>query len=169
MTRRRKLPPTVLVTGGSRRLGAAICTALSSAGYRIALHFNHSEKPALALCRTLAPGSFVVRGDLSTPAGCRSVFAQTLEWTPRIDALVNNAALFLPDDHPSAPLLRPLNYWAPRRLLRLLAAQPGTFPLSCVHLLDARIAASPSPPFLAYTRTKLALARTLRRDALTYA
>ena len=47
-------PPTpntsgVLVTGGAQRIGAAISDHLAALGWRVAIHHNKSEAPALAL------------------------------------------------------------------------------------------------------------------------
>ncbi len=43
----------VLVTGGAKRIGRAICLALAERGARVAIHFHTSEKQAreVAGCR----------------------------------------------------------------------------------------------------------------------
>lgn len=53
----------ILVTGGARRVGAAICRRLHAAGASIALHYRSSAEDALALQEALnadRPGSVTV-------------------------------------------------------------------------------------------------------------
>jgi pteridine reductase len=45
----------VLVTGGAKRVGAAICRKLHAAGANIALHYRSSAQDALALHCTYRP------------------------------------------------------------------------------------------------------------------
>ena len=40
---------TVLITGGARRIGAALAHGFSQAGYTIALHYRSSQEAAEAL------------------------------------------------------------------------------------------------------------------------
>ena len=40
---------TALVTGGARRIGAALCEALAAEGCRVVIHYNRSARPAEAL------------------------------------------------------------------------------------------------------------------------
>ncbi|MEO5700111.1 MAG: SDR family NAD(P)-dependent oxidoreductase, partial [Casimicrobiaceae bacterium] len=44
----------VLVTGGSRGIGAAVCRAAAREGYRVAINYNHSRAAAEALARERA-------------------------------------------------------------------------------------------------------------------
>ena len=44
---------SVLVTGGSQRLGALICRAFAQAGWTVWCHYQHSATAALALCQEL--------------------------------------------------------------------------------------------------------------------
>lgn len=89
-----------LITGGARRLGAAITTRLHADGYRVAIHCQQSTADAEALAARLnalrAASALTVQGDLgdlATPA--RLVAAVAAHWG-RLDALVNNAAVFEP-------------------------------------------------------------------------
>ena len=160
--------PLARVTGGARRIGAAICRELARRGMCVAVHFHRNAADADILCRELRDAgteAFAVGGDLSTDAGCRDVFGRVREWGGRVDVLVNNAAVFHRDGEGDP---RPLDLDAPLRLLELLAAQAVTendSPLAAVHLLDARIARPPVPPFLDYTRAKASLADSIPRHA----
>jgi pteridine reductase len=156
-----------LVTGGARRLGAAICTELAARGATVAVHYLRSEAGAIHLNRTLGNGVMSVRGDLSTPQGCEWVFDDVAEWMGRVDILVNNAAVFGRDGEVDEHLLRAVNVEAPMRLARRVAAQPGG---GCVvQMLDSRIARKAQGAFAAYAATKVELAQNVPHLARTWA
>ena len=158
---------TALVTGGSRRIGAAICMELAARGAAVAVHYRHSEAEAVALNRVLKHGVFSVRGDLSTPQGREWVFREAAEWMGRVDILVNNAALFGRDGEINPAVLRAVNVDAPLDLAGRVAAQPGG---GCViHLLDCRIAREEAAGFQAYAATKRELAESVERLAREWA
>jgi len=88
----------VLVTGGAKRVGAAICRRLHSAGANIALHYRSSEQRALALqadLEVIRPHSvFPVQGDLLDPHAISWVVDETIRYYGRLDGLVSNASSF---------------------------------------------------------------------------
>jgi pteridine reductase len=88
----------VLVTGGAKRVGAAICRRLHAAGANIALHFRSSEQEALDLqaeLQTLRPDSvFPIQADLLDPLAPSRLVSETLQNFGRLDALVCNASSF---------------------------------------------------------------------------
>ena len=154
-----------LVTGGARRLGAAICRALADEGAQVAVHFHHSEADAIGLGRELGGGVFVVRGDLATPQGRECIFHDTLDWRGRIDLLVNNAALFLPDEAADEQQVRAVNLEAPLDLTRRMAEAGGG---AVVQVLDSRFR-DERPGFAVYMETKRELAASVERCAREYA
>lgn len=89
-----------LVTGGARRIGAAIVQALHAAGYDIALHCRESRDEADALARRLEqarPGSArVLQAELADYDRLPELVAHTVGGFGRLDALVNNASSFFP-------------------------------------------------------------------------
>jgi pteridine reductase len=95
----------VLVTGGAKRVGAAICRRLHAAGASIALHYHTSTHEAVALqtelnaLRAASVASF--SADLLDLNALPLLVAQTLSRFGRLDGLVNNASSFyatpLPD------------------------------------------------------------------------
>ncbi|KFN49069.1 pteridine reductase [Arenimonas composti] len=92
--------PVVLVTGGARRIGAAIVARLHAAGYDIALHHRDSAAAAQALAARLgelrADSILLLRGDLADDATAPRLVAEVLARRGRLDALVNNASAFFP-------------------------------------------------------------------------
>ena len=87
-----------LVTGGARRVGAAITRALHAAGANVAIHFHRSHADAESLAAELElarPGStFLVRGNLLHTNDLPRLVAETVARFGRLDVLVNNASSF---------------------------------------------------------------------------
>jgi 3-oxoacyl-[acyl-carrier protein] reductase len=90
---------SVLVTGGSRGIGAAIVRAFADDGDRVAIHHRASADLAEAL-RAELPGDshVVVDGDVADPAAVRRFVDRAAEALGGLDVVVNNAAVFPP--HP---------------------------------------------------------------------
>jgi pteridine reductase len=99
--------PVALVTGGSRRIGAAICRDLHKVGFNIVIHFNQSEGSATALAQELnqirANSAAIARADLNdmNQISELAIFVQTI-WG-RVDALINNASTFYPTPVTESP------------------------------------------------------------------
>ena len=158
---------TALVTGGSRRVGAAICRELAARGAAVAVHYRRSEAEAIAMNRVLKHGVFSLRGDLANPQEREWVFREAAEWLGRVDILVNNAALFARDGEIDPAELRAVNVEAPLDLAARVAAQPGG---GCViQMLDARIARPEAGAFRDYAATKRELADSVARLAREWA
>ena len=90
----------ILVTGGGRRVGAAICRRLHAAGANIGLHYRSSAQEALALqdeLNALRPDSAAAfAADLLDLEDITALIRQVSERFGRLDALVNNASSFYP-------------------------------------------------------------------------
>jgi len=82
-----------LVTGGARRIGRALCHALSERGARVAIHCRTSLDEAHALARD-CPGSVVLQADLATAAACETLVAEARSRLGGLEILVNNAAVY---------------------------------------------------------------------------
>src|SRR6266852_4162440 len=89
-----------LVTGGAKRVGAAIARRLHREGANLMLHYRGSEREARALRGELnaarADSVAVVHADLLDVAGLSEIVRNTLGCFDRLDALVNNASAFFP-------------------------------------------------------------------------
>jgi 3-oxoacyl-[acyl-carrier protein] reductase len=85
---------SVVVTGGSRGLGLAICRRLAGAGYRvIAIARGNSEDLAAAM-RDAAPGELQFRPfDLADTAGLSGLVSRLRKEFGTIYGLVNNAGI----------------------------------------------------------------------------
>jgi len=102
----------VLVTGGSRGIGAACCRLFARAGAAVVVHYQAREDRATALLeelRGLRPGPgaagasagglpphLVRRCDLRDPADVRAMFAYVAAEWGALDVLVNNAGIWVP-------------------------------------------------------------------------
>lgn len=89
---------TVLITGGAKRVGAAICRRLHASGANIMLHYRRSAGEARLLqaeLNHLRPDSVaLIQADLMDEAKLPSIVEQTLQRFGQLDALVNNASSF---------------------------------------------------------------------------
>ena len=89
----------VLVTGGSRGIGAAIARRFAADGWRVAVHFHASPQAAQEVLESLTgSGHVAVRADLRDPAAITAMVAESADKLGGIDVVVNNAGVFF--DHP---------------------------------------------------------------------
>lgn len=88
----------VLITGGAKRVGAAICRRLHSAGANLMLHYRASAGEARLLQAELnhvrAESVALIQADLLDLNKLPAIIDQTLQTFTRLDALVNNASSF---------------------------------------------------------------------------
>jgi NAD(P)-dependent dehydrogenase (short-subunit alcohol dehydrogenase family) len=84
--------PVMLITGGTRGIGAAIARAASQAGYTVAITFETSDVAADEL---VSEGSvdLAIRSDAGDEAAVVAAFAEVLDTYGRVDALINNAGI----------------------------------------------------------------------------
>ncbi len=167
--------PAVLVTGAARRLGAELCRAFAAAGWRVIGHYNHSQADALALQQSIrASGGTMelVQAELADPAARRQMMQHIAAHGGALQALVNNASLFLPDtgssyDEEQALRQIRVNLLAPLDLTRLMAQQhPADAAAACcaIHVLDQKVF-NLNPDYFSYTTSKLALERAVALQA----
>ena len=144
-------PRSVLVTGGSLRLGAHIARAFAQAGWNVWCHYHQSAEAAHTLCAELA--GLGVRAtpigcDLGDPAARQAMMAAIVAAQGPLHCLVNNASTFEPDDAHTLDAAATahqlaVNLLAPLELSSLLAqslpapARRGAH--SVVHVLDQKV------------------------------
>jgi len=88
----------VLITGGAKRVGAAICRRMHVAGANLMLHYRASAGEARLLQAELnhvRPNSVaLIQADLLDLAQLPAMIERTLAHYGRLDALINNASSF---------------------------------------------------------------------------
>lgn len=88
----------ILVTGGAKRVGAAICRHLHAAGANIVVHYRSSADEALLLQAELnavrVNSAMCVQADLLNLQDLPRMVNATLQNFGRFDGLVNNASSF---------------------------------------------------------------------------
>lgn len=144
---------SVLVTGGTTRLGLAIAERLRADGWRVIASSHRADS-----------GADIV-ADLSEPLGAAKLYAACLRLlggNPP-DALVNNAALFAGDD----AALEAVNLVAPQKLTMLMAGRE-TGRGAVVNILDCRVLGGAEGEG-AYFRTKRALLDYTMKSAAMFA
>ena len=91
---------TVLITGGGKRVGAAICRLLHCEGANLMVHYRSSAQQARALQEELnairADSVALIQGDLLKTSSFPNMVATTIETFGSLDVLVNNASSFYP-------------------------------------------------------------------------
>jgi 3-oxoacyl-[acyl-carrier protein] reductase len=90
----------VLVTGGSRGIGAAVAHAFAQEGDRVAVHYGSAREKAEEVAAALpGEGHAVVGAQLEDPEQVKRMVDEAAEALGGIDVLVNNAGVFDPP-HP---------------------------------------------------------------------
>ena len=89
-----------LVTGSSRRIGAAIVTQLHQSGFHVLIHchthLHEAQQLSSKLSQIATKRTLVVQCDLTQQASCTQLIEQAIDWAGQLDLLVNNASIFTP-------------------------------------------------------------------------
>ncbi|WP_324827073.1 SDR family oxidoreductase [Qipengyuania zhejiangensis] len=157
--------PTVLVTGGAKRLGASIARAFGDAGWHVVIHYRRSRDAAQALADKL-PSAEIVACDLADSDTAVAMIADIAGRLSDWRILVNCASLFEPDD------VTELDGATYDRAMKVNARTPAMISQAFLRLAqtgrgrrviqvtDQKIA-NPNPDFFSYTMSKHALASTV--------
>ncbi|QPQ54020.1 SDR family NAD(P)-dependent oxidoreductase [Allosphingosinicella flava] len=170
MTQEFEGPRTAIVTGGAKRIGAALVRALAADGWHVLIHCNRSRAEAEALAGEIGNAT-VVSADLADPAAAERIMAAA-DGLPPLRLLVNNASRFTYD----APLGFTVEDWdahhainlrAPALLSKAFVEKAGEGGV-IVNLLDAKLS-QPNPDFFTYTISKMGLAGLTELTARSFA
>jgi NAD(P)-dependent dehydrogenase (short-subunit alcohol dehydrogenase family) len=164
-------PRTAIVTGGARRIGAALCRALAEDGWHLLIHCHASTDEAAALARELGNAA-TVSADLADPSAPAAIMA-ALDGLPPARLLVNNASRFAYDTADGFTTEgwdkhQAINLRAPALLSQAFADRAGAGGGLIVNLLDAKLA-QPNPDFFSYTVSKIGLAGLTELSARAFA
>ena len=148
---------SVLVTGATRRLGAAIAATLRERGWRVLVSSHRPESGADIIA------------DLSQASGAAKLYLKALELAPDLVAIVNNAALFTGE----AEAMKAVNVEAAKKLTMMLAGREDAF-CSVVNILDAEVLGEATLPAgsgvkKAYLETKREMLEYTRKSACLFA
>ncbi len=154
----------MLVTGGAKRIGKAICLRLAEEGYSIAVHYRDSSSEAdevVAAIEEAGGTAFSVHADLAD-AESASTLASRASENGSLCGIVNNASLFIHDDIQSIDTENwdahmDVNARSPMLLIRSLNdILEGDQTACVVNVLDQKIA-EPNPDHLSYTASRYAM------------
>jgi NAD(P)-dependent dehydrogenase (short-subunit alcohol dehydrogenase family) len=158
--------PVVLVTGAAKRLGREIALALSGAGWRVAVHYRHSQAEAIATvaaCGGERGASAAFACELGDEAAVRALLPRVAAYFGRVDAVVNSASTFEHDgvgDFSFAALDRHLHSNTGAAILLAQALHADVVRRggqgAVVNLLDQKLW-NQNPDFFSYTLSKAAL------------
>jgi pteridine reductase len=164
-----------LVTGGHRRLGAAISARLAADGWTLAIHGAHDAAPDAGLSAAFAAHGTVWCGfvaDLANGDAVEDLMpAVAAHFGKAPDLLVNNASRFVDDTAATATAAdvaahHAVNAAAPVALALALHRSGGQG--SVVNIIDQRIR-NPVPDQFSYGLSKAALASATRALAVSLA
>jgi len=92
----------ILITGGAKRVGAAICRLLHADGANLMIHYRTSVNEARALQAELnlkrANSVAIIQGDLLNLAVSPSLITETVSRFGKLDVLINNASTYYPTE-----------------------------------------------------------------------
>ena len=165
--------PAVLVTGGARRIGAAIVRRFAAGGWHVVIHCRNSGEEAEALASEL-PSAEVVCADLADGPGAVAMIERLAARLEDWRALVNSASVFRPDD---VAALDPatfteamqVNAGTPAAMAQaFLRSARSSAGRRVIQVTDQKLA-NPNPDFFSYTMSKHALGSTVPMIAMAAA
>lgn len=86
----------LLVTGGSRGIGAAVCRKAAGQGWQVMVNYASNEAAARAVADEITAGggiAKIVQGDTGTEEGIAAIFAAVDREFGRLDGFFNNAGV----------------------------------------------------------------------------
>lgn len=164
---------TALITGGAKRVGRAIAKRLARANFDLLITYRASGSEAGSLAAELqAIGAKcdALQVDLESADAVTRIVEWAKTSSPRLDVLVNNASLYLPDTAADAATLHQrhqrVNVEVPLGLARELSSRLRASRGHVLNMLDL-LATRPMPSYAIYSTSKAALlnaTQSLARD-----
>lgn len=91
-----KKPKSILISGGSRGIGAATAKLAAERGYDVCFSFRSNEVAAEKVCRTIegcGQRALAIRADFAAEADIVDLWKRAIETFRRVDVLVNNVGI----------------------------------------------------------------------------
>jgi NAD(P)-dependent dehydrogenase (short-subunit alcohol dehydrogenase family) len=91
--------PVMIVTGGSRGIGAAIAKRAAGSGYNVCVNYTAAEDRAQEVVKAIRAGggeAVAIRADVSKPQDVQRLFEEASRARGPLRALVNNAGIDFP-------------------------------------------------------------------------
>lgn len=88
--------PVLLVTGGSRGIGAATCIMAAQRGYDVAVNYQSDAKAAakvVSACETAGAKAVALQGDMADATDITRIFAEAKSALGPLSHVVNNAGI----------------------------------------------------------------------------
>lgn len=152
---------TAIVTGGAKRIGAALVRALAADGWHVVIHYNRSRAEADALAAEVG-NAVVIAAELADSEAADKIIAAAVGLPP-LGLLVNSASRFVYDRFDDFAVAdfdvhMAVNLRAPALLTRAFAAAvpQSSDPALVVNLLDAKLE-SLNADYFTYTLSKIGL------------
>ncbi len=164
------MKPAVLITGGAKRIGAAMARTFAQAGWHTVIHYGTSRGAAEALAAEL-PSAECVGCDLADGDAAVAMIGALAERLDDWRVLVNSAAVFREDsvDALDAEVFTEamtINAATPVRMAQAFLAQARSAGgRRVIDLTDQKLL-NPNPDFFSYTMAKHAFAATIRMMAM---
>lgn len=92
-------PQILIVTGGSRGIGAAVAVSAAQRGYSVAVNYKDNRSRADAIVSEIVKGggkAVAIAGDVARESDVERLFVETDKALGRVTALVNNAGILGP-------------------------------------------------------------------------
>jgi len=168
---------TALVTGGAKRIGAAISLDLAAHGWAVAVHYNTSGDEARELVGGITEDggrAVAVQADLTREDEAAGLLSQAARELGPVSCLVNNASIFEKDTPETATkdswdAHMQVNLRAPFVLIQtFVAGLPEDLEGNVINMIDQRVW-NLTPSFTSYTVSKAGLWALTRSLALALA
>ncbi len=176
----KNLPPfhqTALVTGGSKRIGAAIVEKLVMEKFAVAIHYHQSQIEAINLRNKIMENggkAEIFAADLRNREAIIQLIPKIYAIMPPITLLINNASIFQRDEWDNVDFTSwdqhiMTNLEAPFWLSQAMAKQlPENYRGAIINMIDQRVLKL-TPHFMSYTIAKSGLWSLTRSLALALA
>lgn len=162
--------PSVLITGGAKRVGRSIAIHLARQGYPIAIHYRHAHIEATALVdelKTMGGKACAVQADFASDFDADALYETAADVIGPIHHLINSASLYERDtlaDQTTSSFHRhqQINLYAPLAMIQALREQclkHAISSASVINLGDGVKGWSLSSKFLSYAISKIGLAQ----------